>query len=395
MKICIMGKTINVVSGHSKLVFELARELAARGNNVIILRGSSPFDVSDIPDQHRDGEGFEMVTFSNSMLMNLCLRKGKNFDIIKSTLKDIDILHQFDYIPPRLIRSCAGTSFPIIYTLNKPYRVKMSELAKSGPASFLNIVKPVFFTTLMTPDFVFRKVLDSFDKIISTSRYMAEDIVSLGIATEKVEIIPLWINTQTVKDTATNEKSSHVFLYFGWGSSIRGVPDVVKAFKLVLEKDPKATLILCFTGFFGIEEKMHKRLILKNSPVNSIVLKGYEQNISRIIESADTVVLPFRSTCYYAQPPLVVLEAMALGKCVISTFTGSIPEIISDGETGFLVQPRDYRALAQKMLVTYDETLRGKIGNQAREYIIKRHNLSYVTDRILEVYRSTIEGFYG
>jgi glycosyltransferase involved in cell wall biosynthesis len=395
MKICIMGKSINMVSGHSKPAFELADELIHAGNDVVILTSRVLPGFKNTPYQSVCHENFEILKPSNSLMLDLYL--GKN-EALNNILNDSDIIHLFDYIPPSLIKSCVKTSVPIIYTLNGPYKVRIGELVTAGAPSFLNMVKPNFLFTPIIPNAVFKKKLNNFDKIISTSNYMAEDIFQLGIAKKKVEVIPLWINMQNFHDITENDTARvPTFVYFGWGSSIRGVPDVVRAFKLVLEKDPDAKLIMCFTGFHGIEEKMYKYLLEKSEIVNSIVLKmGYDTNIFKIIKSADVVVLPFRSTCGYAHPPLVILEAMALGKPVISTFVGSVPEVISDGVTGFLVQPRDVNALAQKMLlVSDDKELSQKIGNQAWEYIIKKHNLKDTTQKIIEVYKNMKEEFYG
>lgn len=59
---------------------------------------------------------------------------------------------------------------------------------------------------------------------------------------------------------------------------------------------------------------------------------------------SDVVVLPSISS---EGPPIVVLEALVLGKPVVAARVGGIPEIIEDGETGLLVPPRNPQALAE------------------------------------------------
>ena len=398
MKICIMGRSINLISGHSKPAFELAGELIKNDIGVTILTSRSLPNFEGAYDRVKDYEGFELLTPSNSLMLDLCLARNKTLNAI---LNSSDIIHLFDYIPPSFIRSRAKKSLPILYTLTGPYRRRISDFIDAGALSFLNLAKPRVFPQTITPNIVFRKVLNSFDKIISTSDYMAKDALALGIARDRIAIIPPWMNIQRFVDTPNNRISdtseSPRFVYFGWGSSIRGVPDVVKAFELVLEKEPKAKLIMCFTGFHGIEEKIYEHLIRRGKTAPSIVLKvGYEADIFQTIRSADVVVLPFRSASGYAQPPLVVLESMALGKPVVSTSIGSIPEIIFDGETGFLVQPRDVKALAQKMfLVSHDKKLSKQIGKQAQEYIMEKHNLESIARKIIEVYKSVAKESYG
>jgi glycosyltransferase involved in cell wall biosynthesis len=259
----------------------------------------------------------------------------------------------------------------------------------------LNLAKPGVLFQCLTPDIAFKKALGGFDKIVSTSDYMAKDVMSLGIPREKATVIPTWLNMERFIRVAENEVSEKpappTFVYFGWGSSIRGVPDLINAFKLVLKEDTEAKLVVCFTGFHGIEEKMYEYLMKRCAITNSIVSKvGHQDDILDTVKSADAVVLPFRSAFGYAQPPLVVLEAMALGKPVISTPVGSVAEVISDGETGFLVQPRDIDALSEKMLiVSHDKELSRRISSQAQKYVIESHNLESATQKVIRVYEST------
>jgi glycosyltransferase involved in cell wall biosynthesis len=397
MKICIMGKWLYEVSGHAKPAFSLARELAYRGNEVVILRGHSRPMLKDKPEHCWDDEPFRMITACDSLLSGLYRKTVGITDTIQSALQGVDIVHLFEYIPPGLIRSCAGVSFPIIYTLNHPYRLKISELVQAGPTSFLAAASLIRTQSLYpsVPAFVYRKVLNGFDRIVTTSKYVGDDVISIGIPRQKVDIMPAWIDMPSIKEAAFTRRPGHTFAYFGWASSIRGLPDVVKAFEIVHRSDPSATLIL---GAWSnsLEAKMHRYLISKSKIADSIkILKEYRLDILEVIGSVDAVVLPFRSACVYAQPPLVVLEAMALGRCVISTRVGSVPEIISDGDTGFLVSPRDCEAMAEKMLLTYNDKLKREIGDRAQQYIIKMHNVANAADTMLKVYADAIRDLRG
>jgi glycosyltransferase involved in cell wall biosynthesis len=62
-----------------------------------------------------------------------------------------------------------------------------------------------------------------------------------------------------------------------------------------------------------------------------------------------------------------LLDAMAAGKPVVATATGGIPEVVVDGETGFLVLPRDHDAMAAAIVkLLQDETLRRRMGEAGR-----------------------------
>ncbi|MFC1950987.1 glycosyltransferase family 4 protein [Chloroflexota bacterium] len=391
MNICIVGKSLNKISGHSKPAFDLARELAAHGHNVTILTSQSALGLEDIKKQFAAYQNIKVITPCRSLMLGILLG---NKSLI-TTINNFDIIHLFDSIPPKLIRSHLTNPTPIIYTLNGPYRIRISELVNAGGLSLLNIFKPAFFLSLFTPKLVYQKVLSSFDQIISTSNYMTRDALALGVAEQKIKTIPMWIDTESFDDIPVRkDTSSPNLVYFGWGSAIRGVPDVISAFKQVLHKYPEAKLRLCFTGFHGIEENLYEHIIRKSKIKHCTISKGYDPNIFSIIRAADIVILPFRAACGYAQPPLVVLEAMALGKVVISTYTGSIAEIISDGETGILVQPRDARALAKKIIdVLSSERTKQKIENQAKGHILDNHGLKDAAKKITQIYANVIDKF--
>lgn len=85
------------------------------------------------------------------------------------------------------------------------------------------------------------------------------------------------------------------------------------------------------------------------------------------------------------------LEFMAAGKPVVATTVGVIPEILQDGEQGFLVQPRDSAAIAhalQKMII--NPLLRHRIGLAARSHALANFNLDLFASRTESVYRKAV-----
>ena len=92
---------------------------------------------------------------------------------------------------------------------------------------------------------------------------------------------------------------------------------------------------------------------------------------------------------YAEGQPIAILEAMGAGLPVISTSVGSIPEIIKDGENGFLIEPGDYKALAEKitLLLKADE-LRGKMGKGNYKIAREKYDVRRVFKEINEAYKS-------
>lgn len=89
--------------------------------------------------------------------------------------------------------------------------------------------------------------------------------------------------------------------------------------------------------------------------------------------------------------PMSVLEAMAYGLSVITTNVGGIPKLISHGETGFIFEPGDTKAMAECLSkLLNDEELRRRIGQQAREFVIKNYSFEKHLEKLKAVYSKVI-----
>jgi glycosyltransferase involved in cell wall biosynthesis len=90
---------------------------------------------------------------------------------------------------------------------------------------------------------------------------------------------------------------------------------------------------------------------------------------------------------------LVVLEALATGKPVVGVRAGGVPELVTDGETGFLVTPGSAEELAERLVrLATDEALRRKMGAAAREAALHRFQLSQLTKGFEAVYEAVLRG---
>lgn len=122
--------------------------------------------------------------------------------------------------------------------------------------------------------------------------------------------------------------------------------------------------------------------------LHTAVHAGLANNSPELIQlyrESDVFVLPTLADCY----SLVAMEAMSCGLPVVTTRLGGIPEIVADGETGFLLEPGDYPSLALRLdqLVT-DSALRLSMGAASLRRARERFDCRINMGRILEMMKT-------
>ena len=121
-----------------------------------------------------------------------------------------------------------------------------------------------------------------------------------------------------------------------------------------------------------------------------------DPDLPDLYRAAEVLALPsLDRTCYGRHVPvcellgLSALEAMSSGTPVIASRIGGLPEVVVDGETGFLVEPGDVEALRDRLaLVLSDRRLAARIAANARELVIERFTWRLCAERCLSAYEA-------
>ncbi|WP_417546726.1 glycosyltransferase [Marinobacter sp.] len=173
--------------------------------------------------------------------------------------------------------------------------------------------------------------------------------------------------------------SHKVFISIGRFHAAKDYPNLLKAFSLVCEVNDNCHLLIVGDGELrGIVEQDIKKYCLGDK----VTLLGVRTDIPELLSSADVFVL----SSAWEGLPLVVGEAMACERIVVSTDAGGAKEFLLDFE--YLVQPRRSYQLSTSMskallLSDTDAALKGRM---SRERIIKCFNVESVVDVWLSIY---------
>ena len=114
---------------------------------------------------------------------------------------------------------------------------------------------------------------------------------------------------------------------------------------------------------------------------------GKQPRIVDYLCAADVLLLPSEQESF----GLAALEAMACEVPVIASRVGGVPEVVDDGETGFLSEVGDIEKMANDAArLLSDEKFRSEMGRRARESAISRYNTDLVIPRYIEFYEKIL-----
>lgn len=168
----------------------------------------------------------------------------------------------------------------------------------------------------------------------------------------------------------------------------KGHEFLFRAMKEVTKKQKHICAKLLVIGS-GDEEHNLKELAYKLNLEKNILFFGVRKNIPDLMKAMDIFVHP----SLFEPFGITIVEAMYSGLPVVATNVGGIPEIVKDGETGLLVSPRDYGALADALLrLIEDPAMARSMGENGRAEALLRFSGRRYAGDLERLYFSLIEG---
>lgn len=179
-----------------------------------------------------------------------------------------------------------------------------------------------------------------------------------------------------------SKNSRKTLLFLGRLGNRKGVYDIIKALVKVKKNHPDVLLIAAGDG----EQGKVERFAQSSGVTDNIYLPGWvdQSDGLRLRNESWIYVMP----SYNEGLPMSVLEAMSSGLPIVSSPVGGIPDAVSDGVEGFLVEPGDVDRLAESIEKLLDDhELRQRMGMAAREKIRTTFSTESVVPQVEAVYR--------
>lgn len=248
----------------------------------------------------------------------------------------------------------------------------------------------------------FKILKEAIDVIIAKSERTKLALILEGFREEKIKIIKPGIDLNKFKPMEKDEflmkklgigENDKIILFSGRLHWHKGVQVLFNAFKLLLmdkEINPNyVKLLIVGTGELKNMLCDFSKFLNIEKNVKLVGFVDYEE-MPKYHNLADIFVLPSVPTQrWQEQFGMVLIESMACGKPVITTMSGSIPEVVEDN--AMLVQPFDFLELykAMKKILT-DNKLANELGKRGREFVVKNYNAENVAKEIEKVYNSVL-----
>ena len=235
-----------------------------------------------------------------------------------------------------------------------------------------------------------------FPKIIAVSEQIKQCLVKRkDIDEEKILIIKNGINLKCYSDFSEKEVSAlrnqlklnkkfPVILNLGRLTEQKAQKNIILAANILKEKGIKSYFLIAGDG--ELRDYLQS-LISEHSLTNEVRLLGFRDDVINLLHLADIFILASLDEGL----PISLLEAMAMKKPIICTPVGEIPEVISDGQEGFLIPTDNIEAIVHSIInILNDPAKKEKIINKAYIKVKENFSISRMFKAYDDVYTSLL-----
>lgn len=402
MKILMMSPYLVASGGAERAALQDVELLRRHGHDVVLMAFEHPEGLPQTYPIPSNG-----LTDKNYVSRQGLATKGKlllqlfhNSEVVTQLARaleaeqpDLIHLHRVKAFSPAVFPLLRRSGIPVVMTLHDHYLTCPSSTRTfgSGIPCNLDACRPgvalqqrcVSGSTLNTAvalaEFGYRRIvlrdLEVVSRYIVPSHFLRDWSIRAGIPAEKLIYLP----NATAVPPAGDRRPSHI-TYVGRLSPEKGLETLLQAAALL----PKIPFRLVGDGPLMTDiQRRVERQGLANVELTG-ALKGAA--LTEAFETSHALVLP--STCF-ENAPLVILEAFAHGTPVIGSRRGGIPELITEGETGFTFEPGNAADLASRIEVLLSDPAKAsRMGQAGRAQVLAGFSSEGRYDKLMAVYRS-------
>ena len=368
MKILQVNQYYYPRGGADKYFLDLCESLIKKGHEVAVFAMNHPNNLQSVWDKYF----VSRISFNNPSLKDKFRTPGRVLYSLEAKKKFTKLLNDFKpdiihihniyhHLSPSILDAAAKKNIPVIMHLHDYKLICPNHMLFTKGKYCEECKKHKYFNCLKNKCvknsfagsslaalemYLHHNILRIYEKKIATfiapSDFMKNIAVSFGQDAKKIEVIYNPHNLSNERKGIETEplviEGINYFLYFGRLSEEKGIINLIEAASEIEKK-------VLIAGSGPEEIKLKKLVNDLKAPVEFIGHKSSNE-LANIIQSAQAVIIP---SIWAENMPLSLMEALSLGKAVIASKIGGLPEIIKDAKNGFLFEAGNSHDLALKI----------------------------------------------
>ena len=221
--------------------------------------------------------------------------------------------------------------------------------------------------------------LKKVDRIIVHGNNMVDELKKQNISSKKIDVIPHGDYQFFTNYSPSSSSTDNSILFFGRIKLYKGIEYLIQAELLISQVLTDYKIVIAGEG----DLSRYSKYLEHNKKFEIINRYIEDSEVSYFFTKCKVVVLPYIEASQSGIIPI----AYAFKKPVVATNVGSLPEVVEEGLTGYLVQPKNPNALAEAIIKLFkDDNLSERIGENG--YLKMKNELAWnkIADKTIEVY---------
>ena len=234
------------------------------------------------------------------------------------------------------------------------------------------------------------RLFETADYLVANTPFLKEKLLAINAPEEKIEIIPVAVDTSIFKPVKLDDKKSDIIRIISVGrlEIFKGHQFGIKCISQLVKKGYNIQYSIIGDGS---QKELLESLIQKYGLKKHIFLLGRksQEEISKTLPIQDIFLMTSITDPNYGveSQGLVTAEAQACGLPVVAFDTGGVKYTLIDGKTGYLCKEKDIHCYAEKIeALISNEALRKKIGLNALRFIEKEYSENSVLNKWRNIY---------
>ena len=409
MRILLINYRYFVSGGPERYMFNIKKELEARGHEVIpfsihsnknVETPYSKYFVEPIGD--RDAVYFEECKKTPRVILQMLSRSIYSPEVKRAIQREIDevkpdvayIIHFVNKLSPSVIVGAKQRGIPVVLRLSdffllcprfdflcgtevcedcltKGYRSCIRKRCVKGSlaASAIRVASMKAHSWM--------NVYKNVDAFVTTTEFMRRKLSENGFPAEKIHCIPTFAPDPEETEGVIGDYG----LYVGRLAVEKGVDTLVRAYEALPDHRLK------IVGDDSTQEGQRLKAYVAGHNLKNIEFLGFQRGeaLEKLYRESRFTVIP---SLWYENLPNSALESYRYRKPILGCRIGSMPEAILDGKTGLLFEPGDVEGLKACILRMDDDALIDQLGQQAADYLRERFSAKRHVESLLALFES-------